>query len=96
MRQFAQFFHRSTGYVQGSIPPRFDGPKTLIEACGSDSVLPLDGRLGLMSAIAEARTTALKRGFPAFEIRFGSTYSSGKPATQLLAADTSTPLLSNA
>lgn len=86
MRQFAQFFHHSTGYVPGTIPPRFDGPKTLIEACGSDSVLPLDGRLGLMSAIAQAREVARKRGFPAFEVRFGSTFSTGKPATKLLEA----------
>lgn len=86
MRQFAQFFHRSTGYVEGSIPPRFDGPKTLIEACGSDSVLPIDGRLGIMSAIDEARRVARQRGFPAFEIRFGSTFSTGRAATKLLEA----------
>lgn len=86
MRQFAQFFHHSTGYVAGTIPPRFDGPKTLIEACGSDSVLPIDGRLGLTSAINLARETARQRGYPAFEIRFGFSFSAGKPATKMLVA----------
>lgn len=45
MRYWVQYMTLSTGHVAGSNPPRFDGPKTLIDALGSDAVYPLDGRL---------------------------------------------------
>ena len=45
MKVYVQFYHLSTGYIEGSIPPRFsDENKKPIELCGSDGVFILDGR----------------------------------------------------
>lgn len=48
MKYWVQFLQESTGYVEGSIPPRFDDAhKKLIDACGSDGCQLLDGRLSM-------------------------------------------------
>lgn len=73
--KFAQFYHESTGYVEGSIPPRFDGPKRLIPAVGSDSVMVLDGRWGLARCIAEARSMARARGYKGFSLHAGPSFA---------------------
>lgn len=57
MRYWVQFLDYSTGYVPGSIPPRFDGPKTLQDVCGSDGIYMLDGR----NSEATMRRDALER-----------------------------------
>ena len=45
MKTFIQFYRLSTGYIQGSIPPKFDKAHAKpIEALGSDGVLFVDGR----------------------------------------------------
>ena len=45
MKVYVQFYHMSTGYVEGSIPPCFSEiNKKPIELCGSDGVFVLDGR----------------------------------------------------
>lgn len=69
--RFAQFFIPSTGYVAGSIPPSFEGPRTPIEACGSDGVMYIDGRHGDGRALAEARETCRRRGFIGFTMNAG-------------------------
>ena len=76
--RFAVFFHASTGYVAGSFPLRFDGPKLPIEACGSDSVLPFDGRYGMDRCCQEAREVCRKRGFLGFAIEVGPRYSDAR------------------
>ena len=54
--RYAQFFIMSTGYVAGSIPPRFDAAHIApIEACGSDSVCILDGCYRIARCVAVAR-----------------------------------------
>jgi hypothetical protein len=75
---FATFFHLSTGYVDGSSPPRFDGEKKPIPACGSDSVAILDGRLSSTRRNAEARRLCLQRGFVGFQIESGSRFTSAQ------------------
>jgi hypothetical protein len=69
---YAQFYHPSTGYVEGSSPPRFDGERKLIEACGSDSILYLDGRLSLRNMSIKAEELARSRGYQAYQIRVGN------------------------
>lgn len=72
--RYAQFFTHSTGYVPGSIPPRFDGPRVPIEACGTDGVMPVDGRYGDARAILEARQMCKRRGFIGFTMNAGPSY----------------------
>ena len=53
MKYWIQFMGKSTGYIPGTIPPQFGVP-TLIDACGTDGMLPLDGRLSERSMRREA------------------------------------------
>lgn len=82
---FAQFYHPSTGYVEGSSPPRFDGERKLIEACGSDSIAYLDGRLSLANKKRVAEERARSRGYQAYQIRVGrfTCYGSLTPMIEL-------------
>lgn len=73
--RYAQFFCLSTGYVPGSIPPRFDDDyKRPIPACGTDSVMYVDGRYSDERAIAEARAECNRRGFIGFTMNAGPSY----------------------
>ena len=72
--RFAQFFTMSTGYIPGTIPPEFGTPKP-IEACGSSSVLILDGRLSLHNASALAAQVAKERGYIGFSIHQGESFN---------------------
>ena len=69
---FIEFYHESTGYVEHSMPPRFDGPKALIPACGSDSVYILDGRLSSGNKHSIARQVCHARQFPAYKLHVGN------------------------
>lgn len=52
---YVQFYQNSTGYIAGSIPPRFsDDHIRPIEMCGSDGVYILDGRNNLDNMIIDA------------------------------------------
>lgn len=55
MKRYIQFYCESTGYVKGSVPPNFDGPKYPIEAVGSDGVFVPDQRLNNLSLHVLAR-----------------------------------------
>jgi hypothetical protein len=77
--QFAQFYHDSTGYVAGSIPPRFSPEHVKpIPACGSDSVAVLDGRFGMARCVAEARRICKARGFTGFTIERGARFTDSR------------------
>ena len=65
--KYAQFFQLSSG-SSNEIPPR-QVPRYPIEACGSDSVLILDGRHSLLRMHEVARERAKRYGFIGFEIR---------------------------
>jgi hypothetical protein len=68
---FAEFYHRSTGWNGTD----FSGPVTLIPACGSNSVLPFDGRWSLAHCIEEARYVGKRRGYLGFTLNRGEAYS---------------------
>lgn len=75
MMQFATFYKPSTGYVAGSIPPRFDGPKTPIPALGSDGVAIFDRRYSMARCVSEARAICRKHGFIGFTIERGESFT---------------------
>lgn len=78
---FAQFYQLSTGYVAGSIPPCFDGPRVPIEACGDRAVIVLDGRRRLESQIQLAREECGKRGFVGFALLRGESFTRSRKIT---------------
>ena len=64
MKTFIQFYRLSTGYIQGTIPPKFDkAHQKPIEALGSDGVLFVDGRWSKSTQHEKAREYAKARGF---------------------------------
>jgi hypothetical protein len=85
MKFFAEFYKQSTGYVEGSIPPRFDPAHVKpIPALGSDGVGPLDGRMGLARLKSEAERQARQRGRIGFVIHRGSSYRDSRPITAFI------------
>lgn len=73
---WAQFYQDSTGYVPGSIPPRFDPAYvTTIEVCGDRGVLILDGRLSPQNMGIIAARECQKRGFTYWRIFKGEGFN---------------------
>lgn len=74
MRYWVQFLQMSTGYIPGTVPPQFGAPAP-IDACGSDGVMPLDGRLSYENMIRAAKEKAQSmehfRKFVGFRICVG-------------------------
>ena len=56
------------------MPPEFGAPKP-IEACGSNAVLIIDGRLSLHNASALAAKVAKERGYIGYTIHQGESFS---------------------
>lgn len=65
--RFASFYHMSV--------PQPGKPSRPIEACGSDSVLPLDARQSLENSAIKAREMCKKRKYVGFTIQQGSSYT---------------------
>lgn len=81
---YAQFYHLSTGYVPGSIPPAFDNAhKRPIPACGSDGVTLLDGRLSTRNQATKAREICRARGFVGFSLHAGETFARARETRPL-------------
>lgn len=71
-RSFAQFWQQSTGYVEGSLPPRFEEEHVKpIHACGSDSIYWCDNRMTLRNRANIAREVCRQRKFIGFTIEGG-------------------------
>ncbi|OQA09823.1 MAG: hypothetical protein BWY66_00362 [bacterium ADurb.Bin374] len=69
---WAQFWTESTGYVEGSLPPRFEKSAVRpIEACGSDAIVRLDARKSKESNAGIARAECVKRGYLGFSLLCG-------------------------
>lgn len=77
--RFAEFYHPSTGWNGKD----FSGPATLIPACGSDSVLVIDGRWSESRAIAEARRICKLRGRNGFTMNAGETFTRSRQTRPL-------------
>lgn len=77
--KYAQFFTMSTGYIAGTIPPRFDAANMRpIEACGSDGVHILDGRYRLARCIDVARAECRRRKYVGFTIMAGESFTNSR------------------
>lgn len=80
--RFAQFYQSSTGYVPGSIPPKFDPAyKQPIEATGDRGVLIIDQRMRAKSAGEIAADECKKRGFVGWRMFEGSSFSVCRPVS---------------
>ena len=72
MKKYVQFWTESTGYVAGSVPPRFEASSVRpIEACGDDAVVRLDGRLCEQNRLSQCRAECRRRGYIGFTIIAG-------------------------
>lgn len=81
--KYIQFYQMSTGYVEGSKPPRFDDAnKKPIEAVGSEYVYVLDGRHNLNSCLMEAAHRASSPRYHrcvGYKIMQGRSFTDAKP-----------------
>lgn len=85
---FAQFYHLSTGYVPGSIPPRFDDAyKRPIEACGDRAVIVLDERHSNTTNDIIARKECEKRGYIGYQIFRGESFTRSRSVSCLRRVD---------
>jgi hypothetical protein len=74
MKSYIQFLTLSTGYVSGSIPPRFDNShKKPIEMLGSDGIFQVDGRWCSATVHAVAREQAKNRRAIGYKLCHGLT-----------------------
>lgn len=74
MKSYIQFLTLSTGYVPGSIPPRFDDSfKKPIEMLGSDGVFQVDGRWNSVTVHTVAREQAKNRRAIGYKLCHGLT-----------------------
>ena len=74
VKKYLQFVQLSTGYIAGTIPPRFsDEHKKPIDKCGSDGVMPIDGRFSSATIHRIAKQETPKRGAIGYKICHGLT-----------------------
>lgn len=59
---YAQLKILSTGYIDGTVPPKFDEHcKQPIDMCGSDSIIRLDARKNILNLKQDVCTFVSKR-----------------------------------
>lgn len=69
----------STGYKPGTIPPVFDDAyRQPIPSCGSDGVLPVDGRLNAESIAAIARRECIPRKSCGYQVFQGESFTASR------------------
>lgn len=72
MKTYVQYFQMSTGYIAGTIPPRYsEEAKKPIEATGDRSVIQLDGRTSKEDQYTIARTVGKQRGYIGYRLMKG-------------------------
>ena len=82
MKYYTEFYHLSTGYVEGTIPPVYkEENKKLIPAVGSDSVMILDGRNCLYNMCEQSKERMeqlnknLNKGYKGFKIHRADSFT---------------------
>jgi hypothetical protein len=84
MKTYAQFYTMSTGYIDGTIPPKFsESHKRLIEACGDRAIIQIDSRLSPKTIGEIAARECKARKYLAWEILRGDSLLSAKPVSQV-------------
>lgn len=71
--KWIQFYHLSTGYIAGTIPPQFGEPKP-IEACGDRSVIIIDARRRVDEHHRIATVEGKKRGYIGYTLNSGERF----------------------
>ena len=95
MKKYVQFWTESTGYVAGSMPPRFEASSVRpIEACGDRAVIRLDGRESVATALPFCRTECRKRGYIGFTVIAGESLLSARECRPYEAVSTVETVLS--
>ena len=87
MLYHAEFYHLSTGYIEGTTPPQFSKEnKKPIPACGGDSVLVLDGRNNIDNMISDATNynNRMKNKFTGFKILKGESFTRSREITDYI------------
>lgn len=82
MAAYIQFFHE-TRYVEGSIPPRFNGPPRLVESCGSSALVQVDARLSIENIRKIAENVGNQRDYKAWQLLRGSCLREARPASPI-------------
>lgn len=82
-RYTVKFLHLSTGYIAGTIPPKFsDDHRKPIHACGSDATYHCDGRYGLPRIRQEARRYCIDHKYIGYEVvRYNDGYGPDRTIT---------------
>ena len=80
---WSQFFHLSTGYIAGTLPPEFGEPQ-LIEACGSGAVFVLDGRNAWHTQHEHAKEVCKRRKYLAYQLYKGETFTRSVPISPVI------------
>lgn len=82
MAYFAEFYSPSTGYIAGSMPPRFDEAyKRPIAACGDRAIIEIDGRLSPENVADIARQTCIQRGYIGYKVYKGESIARMAPVS---------------
>lgn len=78
MPTYIQYFHETT-YVEGSIPPNFDGPPKLVESCGNGALIRVDARLSDSNIKQIAEQEGKLRHYKAWQVLRGPDLREAKP-----------------
>lgn len=81
MKTYIQFYTMSTGYIEGTIPPKFGKP-VAIEAAGDRGIIRVDGRLSQVKIAAIALQECKVRGFVGYKILKGVSLLDARPVSQ--------------
>lgn len=83
MTTYAEFYHNSTGYIDGTIPPQFSAEHIKpIPACGDRSIIWLDGRMSRCNMHYIAAEECAKRGFIGYKLIKGESLSNASAITE--------------
>lgn len=87
--EFIQFYGLSTGYVAGSIPPKFlEEYKEPIELLGSDGVRQLDRRFSWHNKHEQAiQATKNRKNAIGYKLMKGNSYSDATATSRLILLD---------
>lgn len=80
MKTYIQFYTMSTGYIEGTVPPKFS-KQIAIEATGDRSVIQVDGRLAQSKVVSIAMDECKARGFVGYKVLKGNKLSDAKPVS---------------
>lgn len=82
MATYIQLYTMSTGYIEGTIPPKFGSPKP-IPACGDRGVIKVDGRLKERRIVEIALQACRESEFIGYQVLKGDSLLQATPISQV-------------